>query len=495
MAPSPRIITDRYSEVVVRAAASEFEALKSLVFRRYPKHEWATFARVGWRESADRLIVTLAALDVPNAGELDDRVGHVAIQEPYTLRVALGAERHPLGVAVIHSHPKGMRPEPSLIDDDMDGYYAEYFGGFAVDRPYVSLIMSQMGADIIVSGRIYYKGAWVIVTRVVIENDPAVVAWSRGTGMRSPYISRARVARLASAFGDEAAARLRRSSVAVIGAGGTGSAAIETLVRAGVGRLVIVDPDHLEASNLERVHGSTPHDVLEATPKVVLAARHAQAIDPECQVEAYIGALPQHDVVDAVASVDLALGCTDQQHSRLALSDMTIRYLVPAIDCAVALEGSAGHMTGQIMQFTRFCVSDACILCRGMTDPTRLAQELMSDEERIQRRLAAQSARAHGEDGTAYWQEQPQLNTVGYLTTAAGAMAAGYAIGWLTGRFTPPFARLQMNWSAPYLDVTDSEQRVCPECVCQRARGWADQGVANAYITPPTHWPSVVKIF
>ena len=68
------------------------------------------------------------------------------------------------------------------------------------------------------------------------------------------------VGRLAAAFGDEAARRLQGATVGVVGAGGTGSAAIEVLARAGVGRLIIVDPDDLEPSNLERVHGSWPRD-------------------------------------------------------------------------------------------------------------------------------------------------------------------------------------------------------------------------------------------
>jgi len=96
-----------------------------------------------------------------------------------------------------------------------------------------------------------------------------------------------------------------------------------------------------------------------------------------------------------------------------------------------------------------------------------------------------------GEEGRAYWFEQPQLNTVGYLTTATGALAAGYAIGWLTGRFDPPFSRLQMNLMAPYLDVTDSAQSARPHCACRRVRGWADQANADALITAPTHWPPV----
>ena len=105
-----------------------------------------------------------------------------------------------------------------------------------------------------------------------------------------------------------------------------------------------------------------------------------------------------------------------------------------------------------------------------MINATQVAQELMSEEERERRRRAAQEAESQGLAGDPYWRAIPQLNTVGYLTTMAGALAAGYIIGWLTGRFNPPFERLQMNLVSPYFDVTENEQPAKPECVPSRKR-------------------------
>jgi hypothetical protein len=69
-------------------------------------------------------------------------------------------------------------------------------------------------------------------------------------------------------------------------------------------------------------------------------------------------------------------------------------------------------------------------------------------------------------------------------------MIAGYAIGWITGRFDAPFERMQMNFGAKYLDVTDLTHRQRPDCVCGKFRGWADQGNADALISAPEHWPA-----
>lgn len=478
-------------KVILRLADPECSRLKELVFSRYPDLEWATFTRFGWRQTTDTLILTLAALDAPSGGDLDERVGHLKILEPYSLRVALAAETHPLAVGVVHSHPRGCAPQPSTIDDDMDGYYSAYFGDFARSRPYVSLIVSENDGRLLMSGRVFLDGVWLTVDRFVVEGVP-VETWNDGPSVGdSEDVLGGRTARFTAAFGEEASECLRRATVAVIGAGGTGSMAIEVLARAGVGRLVVVDPDHVTESNLERVHGSHPEHAERRTPKVLLALEHVRSINPLCEVEAYLGSLPQKETLDAVVRSDVALGCTDQQHSRLALSDITFRYLVPAIDCGVMLEGGGGAITGQIMQFVRFLASDPCALCRGMVNPERLSEELMPEEEKARRRAEAEAARLRGDDPGPYWRGTPQLNTVGYLTGAAGALAAAYAIGWMTGRFVPPFSRTQMNLVAEYFDVQDIPQQARGDCACRHQRGWADQAAADALISAPGHWPAV----
>ena len=320
------------------------------------------------------------------------------------------------------------------------------------------------------------------------------VSESGGEGPRPGTDRMGRIARLVSAFGREAAERLGDARVAVVGAGGTGSPAIEVLARAGVGHIISVDPDLFTESNLERVHGSTNGDVAEAPAKVALARRHIESINPLCRVTAIRGRVPQPEVVDEVVHADVVLGCTDQHHSRLALSDLATRYLVPFIDCGVGLEGGGGRVTAQVLQLVRFLPADPCVLCRRMTLAWRVTQELMTSEDRQTRQAAALEARERGEAGDAYWHDEVQLNTVGYLTTVAGALAAAYAIGWITNRFDPPFSRLQMNISASFFDVTDVDESPREDCPCRRVRGWADQGAVDALITAPLHWPAPVQL-
>lgn len=331
--------------------------------------------------------------------------------------------------------------------------------------------------------------AWRDVEHIFLEGEPGAQVWVAGERPAAPDVPPERVARFTSSFGEQAWQRLQKSTAVVIGAGGTGSITIPMLARAGVGRIVIVDSDHITPSNLERTHGAFPEHVTTKTLKAELARDHVRAIDPDIEVIAFEGRLPQPEIVAEIARADVIVGCTDQHTSRLAVSDMARRYLVPAIDCGGLIEGANGRVTGQIIQLVAFRPDDPCPLCRGMIDPVRVKQELMSQAERERLLAQAQSSAPPPEAN-----EVPQIDTVGYITTVSGTLAAGYAIGWLTGRFDPPFERLQMNLIADCLDVTNRPQRHLPSCSCRDSRGRGDLGVHMAPFAVPDHWKPARRI-
>lgn len=474
-------------------AASNFETLKDLFFKQNDGREWATFANFGWRETSDNLILTLASLTPQETGDVEGSGNRVTFHAPYILKTALAAEKHKLAIGVIHSHPKNAPPIHSEIDDDMDAYFSRYFDDFAPDRPYVSLIMSEISGSIAISGRVYWKGRWRSIGHTAIACEPAIETWADGSPPSYPPVPPERVARFTSAFGKEAYQRLRRSTVSVIGAGGTGSAAIPMLARAGVGRIIIVDSDFVSESNLERMHASWPEHAAEKTPKALVAMEHVRRIDPDIDVEAFIGRLPQKEIVDAVATSDVVLGCTDRHSSRLALSDLSTRYLIPAIDSGGLIEGKDGNVTGQIAQFVRFFPDDPCVRCRDMVNLNNVKQELRASDDWARFGEGEDATDAIDGEFAPRLPTEAQIDTVGYMTTVMGAMSAGYAIGWLSGRFDAPFERMQMNFVAPFLDVTDRKQSRHADCVCGLTQGFADQAGELAY-SVPAHWPPVRRL-
>src|SRR5918912_615075 len=80
-------------------------------------------------------------------------------------------------------------------------------------------------------------------------------------------------------IGEEGQRRIRGSRALVVGCGALGSAQVEMLARAGVGRLRVVDRDFVEESNLQRQTIFTERDARERAPKAVAAARRVAEIN------------------------------------------------------------------------------------------------------------------------------------------------------------------------------------------------------------------------
>src|SRR6185369_11214816 len=89
-------------------------------------------------------------------------------------------------------------------------------------------------------------------------------------------------------IGEEGQRRLLASRAVIIGCGALGAVHIETLARAGVGALRLVDRDVVELSNLHRQILYTEADAAAGMPKAVAAARRVQAINSDVDVEGIV---------------------------------------------------------------------------------------------------------------------------------------------------------------------------------------------------------------
>ena len=89
-------------------------------------------------------------------------------------------------------------------------------------------------------------------------------------------------------IGEAGQERLLQSSAVMVGCGALGTALANLLVRAGVGKLRIVDRDFVEPSNLQRQTLFEETDALEALPKAVAAERRLRAINSGVSVEGIV---------------------------------------------------------------------------------------------------------------------------------------------------------------------------------------------------------------
>ena len=115
----------------------------------------------------------------------------------------------------------------------------------------------------------------------------------------------------------------------VCGCGALGSVLANTLVRAGVGKITIVDRDFLETSNLQRQVLFQESDVASGLPKAIAAAERLRAINSTIDVTPHVADVTAATLPALAAGHDLILDGTDNFETRLLLNDYAIREGVP----------------------------------------------------------------------------------------------------------------------------------------------------------------------
>ncbi|MNO75551.1 Molybdopterin-synthase adenylyltransferase [compost metagenome] len=132
-------------------------------------------------------------------------------------------------------------------------------------------------------------------------------------------------------FGAEGQEELAQSSVLIVGAGALGTGIAETLVRCGVGRIIITDRDYVEWSNLQRQQLYTEADAQERMPKAAAAQRRLQQINSEVAIEAHVIDVRAEELEELISGVDLIMDGTDNFDTRLIINDMAQKYSIPWI--------------------------------------------------------------------------------------------------------------------------------------------------------------------
>jgi molybdopterin/thiamine biosynthesis adenylyltransferase len=171
------------------------------------------------------------------------------------------------------------------------------------------------------------------------------------------------------AIGEDGQRKIRSKHVLVIGAGALGSANAEFLVRAGVGKLTIVDRDYVEESNLQRQQLYNEEDVLEKLPKAEAAKKHLQRINSDVEIVPLVIDGTAQSLEALMQSISLIIDATDNFETRMVINDLSQKHKVPWIYGACV--GSVG------MSFTIIPGITPCMNCllrsipvQGMTCDT-----------------------------------------------------------------------------------------------------------------------------
>ncbi|MGH9826065.1 MAG: ThiF family adenylyltransferase, partial [Blastocatellia bacterium] len=135
-------------------------------------------------------------------------------------------------------------------------------------------------------------------------------------------------------------ARLRGSHAVVIGCGALGAIHAETLARAGVGRITLVDRDFVEESNLQRQIMFEEKDALERLPKAIAASSRIRRVNSDVEVEPVIADVTFENAEDLIRGAGVVLDGTDNFETRFLINDAAVKLGVPWVYGAVV--GSYG---------------------------------------------------------------------------------------------------------------------------------------------------------
>ena len=132
-------------------------------------------------------------------------------------------------------------------------------------------------------------------------------------------------------IGEEGQERLLASTVVIAGCGALGTAQAAALARAGVGRLVVIDRDYVEPSNLQRQWLFDEADASEGLPKAVAAARHLAAANSGVRVEPVVADLTARNAEELLRGADVILDGADNFELRYLVNDWAVKNSVPWI--------------------------------------------------------------------------------------------------------------------------------------------------------------------
>lgn len=157
----------------------------------------------------------------------------------------------------------------------------------------------------------------------------------------------------------DAQLRLKSSRIVMIGAGGLGCPASETLVRAGLGQLLIIDDDVIEESNLQRQTLFLPADI--GKPKAETAAQLLQEINPMSEARATVARLSDdnaYELMDmAAGKPNLLLDCTDNFATRAMINRISVRYQIPLLSAsAIGMQGQLALYEPHLNTGCYYCV-------------------------------------------------------------------------------------------------------------------------------------------
>jgi molybdopterin-synthase adenylyltransferase len=279
-----------------------------------------------------------------------------------------------LGIVIFHAHDHAGLPGLSRDDLQSAEKLIPMFQKRVPTRPHGTVVVSRTHA----SGLVWLPGVRKPQSLTKVRWFGSAIA-DFDCGEHSFLLETSdEYSRQALLVGADGQAKLRGARVAVVGAGGGGSHVIQQLAYAGVGEIVVIDPDVYQNSNRHRLVAGVRADL--DRPKVDIFYRLVRKIGLGGRVRRVRAAVPDVEAVEALRHCDVIVGCVDTLFARSDLQELASRYLLPYVDIGATIrtlpEGPASDprvvVAGNI--FT-FIPGSFCLWCCGFLTREKIDSE------------------------------------------------------------------------------------------------------------------------
>jgi molybdopterin/thiamine biosynthesis adenylyltransferase len=386
-----------------------------------------------------RLLVT--GQDFPAEEDYSRQTGNQAQLRPaFVAKLVKTALRNDYGLVFVHTHPRGGSPEFSRVDDEGEGHLASFLARRGSNAVHGAMVLAETGCAARVLGTSEKL-------RVVEVGARRKIAYPAGEDSEmSPRFDRQ--VRALGVAGQQALQALR---VGVVGLGGTGSVVVQQLAHLGVGHFTLVDPDVVEATNLNRLANAGPQDT--GLYKTDVAARYIHAVAPSTHVVVIRDDVIRTRTASQLADVDILLCCTDSHGSRAVLQQLAYQYLIPCIDVGTVIAAHDGRVTHVYGRVQMLSPGQPCLTCSNLLDSNEVRRDMMTAFER----QADPYLRGAREPAPA----------VMSLNSVVSSLAAGMVLGTATDA---PFATGYLLFNAMAGTVRRAQSAAQPDClICSKS--------------------------
>ena len=160
-------------------------------------------------------------------------------------------------------------------------------------------------------------------------------------------------------IGKRAVEKLEESKIAVFGIGGVGSFVVEGLIRAGVGNIVLIDPDNISITNLNRQIHATYKTIGKS--KIEVMKRRVLDINPSANVEIYRGYEFNEGEENIInSSFSYIVDAVDTVTTKIKLIERAKKENVPIISCM----GTGNKLEPSKLEITDIYKTTVCPLAK-----------------------------------------------------------------------------------------------------------------------------------